>query len=157
MALTSTHCVPVRKCYRSIHIRKAKALGTPKAYVCVCVWVCVSACERKPPSIWHLEVTKNVFFLILHSTAAISTPTQLLHWQHMHTQREPCRELWAAVLESDGCSIDAALWFDKGLLVVTLKRLLLAVRHFWLCYKLLTLCLRFLWWDIVVALVDALL
>lgn len=27
---------------------------------------------------------KNVFVLILHLTAAISAPTQLLHWQHRH-------------------------------------------------------------------------
>lgn len=33
-----------------------------------------------------LKVTKkNVFVLILHLTAAISTPTQLLHWQQQRT------------------------------------------------------------------------
>jgi len=92
-------------CYRTSLFRKTRAPLKPK--VCVCACVCVWA--RLPAfSLTLSDKQKKVFASILHLTAAISTPTQLLYdITHTHTEREPSRKLLAAALSRDGRSVDA--------------------------------------------------
>lgn len=90
----------------------------------VCVFVCVlddDTCQARRETnvtvwsvcaVWHflaLKPSKNVFASVLHLAAAISTPTQLLHF-HSHVHTEWCKELVAAGGRSDGGCCLLLLW-----------------------------------------------